>query len=807
MLYWSHIVSFSRCTFIIVNESLFSYFVPMTIRCLRILFCTALLSGAAWSQPGISPHQREWEFYRDHPEMAGKELVPPMLGKRADLMQAQTMDKVVYGFHPYWQNGVESNYYFSLLTHIAYFSADVDAATGNFSSTHSWATANVVTLAQQYGVKVHLSVVLFSGHSTLLASTTAKNNLITNIMTQINLRNADGCNIDFESISGSQATAYRDFLKQLGDTLKAHNKEFVVELFAVDWNTVFPAAFFSTLNSVVDYYFIMLYDYYYSGSPTAGPVAPLMNTTSTSYYHVLRSIKAYTNVGAPANKLIAGFPSYGYDWPVANETRMSTASASGTSRTYTISKNNYLDTITAANKFVDATFGVPWYRYQSGGTWRQVWYDDSLSWSKKFDSIKVKGVAGTGMWALGYDGTEPELWGSLKTAFAKSNDPTHTVFDSFESGTGHFTTSPTFSGITAGISTSSTITISNDAANTGAQSLQIVLKDNSTISDNWTVRLLSGGGSVASNTAFATSGYFGFWLKSTSSKSGLQVALSVDDGPGGTLISSKKNVVADGTWRLYEWNLASTTWTILAGADNVLNGPTATLDAVMFYATNDATDWTIYLDDVSRNGSGPLPVELSSFSAHPAADGITLRWSTVTETDNYGFEIQRTAVSDQRSASDDRGLIADSDRWSTIGFVAGNGTSNDAHAYQYQDRVNAVGRYAYRLRQIDRNGAFRYSSEITVNATSAPLAFGLEQNYPNPFNPTTAIRYQLSVAGMTTLTVYDMLGREAAVLVNEAKEAGSYAVRFDGSRLSSGIYFYTLRSGSFSNTKKMQLIK
>ena len=444
-------------------------------------------------------------------------------------MKVQSMNDVVYGFHPYWQNGSESNYYFSLLTHIAYFSGDVDASTGNFSSTNSWASANVVTLAQTYGVKVHFCIVLFSSHSTLFGSTAAKNNLINNIMTQINLRGADGCNVDFESVPNSQATAYRDFLKQLGDTLKVYNKELVVELYAVDWNTIFPSSFFSTLSSVVDYYFMMLYDYYYSGSTEAGPSSPLMNTTGTSYRHVLRSIKAYTDIGCPAGKIIAGFPNYGYDWPVVSSTRMASTTASASTRTYTVSKNNYIDTIAVGDQFVDATFGVPWYRYQSGGSWRQVWYDDSLSWAKKFDSIKVKSVAGTGMWALGYDGTETEMWGSLKTAFASSPNASHTSFDDFESGVGHFTNVPSFSGSTVGISTSSTSAAINDAANNGAQSLQIVLKDNTSSSATWTVRHLSGGGARSNNIQFSKSGYIGFWMKTNSAPSGAQVALTIDD--------------------------------------------------------------------------------------------------------------------------------------------------------------------------------------------------------------------------------------------------------------------------------------
>ncbi|MFZ4622572.1 MAG: glycosyl hydrolase family 18 protein, partial [Bacteroidota bacterium] len=537
-----------------------------------------------------------------------------------------------------------------------------------FSSTHSWSSAAVVATAKSFGVKVHFSVTLFGGHSALFNSTTKKNNLINNIMTQIDLRNADGCNVDFEAVGSSQATAFRTFLKQLGDTLKAHNKEFVVELYAVDWNTIFPAAFFSTLDSVVDYYFIMLYDYWYSGSTTAGPSAPLMATNSTSYYHVLRSIKAYTTVGCPADKIIAGFPSYGNDWPTSGSARQAATTASSTSRTYTVVKNNYIDTIAASNQFFDATFSTPWYRYVSGGTWRQVWYDDSLSWARKFDSIKVKNVAGTGMWALGYDGAEPEMWGALKTAFASSPNAAHTSFDDFETSVGHFDKYPRYSGTTVGIKSASTQALFNDFANNGAQSMEVVMKDSTEISTNWTVRILSGGGTPANNISFSTSGYIGFWLKTSSSKSGLQTAIAVDDGAGGSLISSKQTITADNAWHLYEWNLSSTTWTLLVGSDTQLNGPTATIDAVMLYAANDASDWTVYIDDVSRNSSSPLPVELVNFTGMVGGKSVHLNWRTATETDNYGFQVERREVSDLSVSMNPE---TSNQEWEYIGFVPG----------------------------------------------------------------------------------------------------------------------------------------
>jgi hypothetical protein len=90
---------------------------------------------------------------------------------------------------------------------------------------------------------------------------------------------------------------------------------------------------------------------------------------------------------------------------------------------------------------------------------------------------------------------------------------------------------------------------------------------------------------------------------------------------------------------------------------------------------------------------------------------------------------------------------------------------------------------------------------------AVPKDFVLSQNYPNPFNPTTVINYQLPFTSRVVVKVYDMLGREVATLVNEVKSAGYYSVDFNASALSSGIYFYRITAGAFTQSKQMMLIK
>ena len=88
-----------------------------------------------------------------------------------------------------------------------------------------------------------------------------------------------------------------------------------------------------------------------------------------------------------------------------------------------------------------------------------------------------------------------------------------------------------------------------------------------------------------------------------------------------------------------------------------------------------------------------------------------------------------------------------------------------------------------------------------------PTEYALQQNYPNPFNPSTTIKYELPKSSMVRLSVYDMLGREVSVLVNEGKNAGSYEVKFSAAGLSSGVYCYRLQAGDFVQTKKLMLLK
>ena len=206
-------------------------------------------------------------------------------------------------------------------------------------------------------------------------------------------------------------------------------------------------------------------------------------------------------------------------------------------------------------------------------------------------------------------------------------------------------------------------------------------------------------------------------------------------------------------------------------------------------------------DSSILGGGGPLPVELVSFTvALTNSEEVVLNWQTATEVNNYGFSIERFAESLNSSNS------VSTINWETIGFVEGHGNSNAPKEYSYTDKPTGACKIQYRLKQIDTDGKFEYSDILEVEI-AVPTKFELAQNYPNPFNPTTVIDYSLNKASNVTLRIYNSLGEEAKTLVNEHQVAGKYYVTFNASKLSSGIYFYSIRTDNNASIKKMILLK
>ena len=198
-----------------------------------------------------------------------------------------------------------------------------------------------------------------------------------------------------------------------------------------------------------------------------------------------------------------------------------------------------------------------------------------------------------------------------------------------------------------------------------------------------------------------------------------------------------------------------------------------------------------YVDDIGILVYTIVPVELISFTALAEEHQVKLNWKTVTETNNSGFEIERRLAEGG---------------WSTIGFVEGHGTITESREYKFSDEQPVKGNICYRLKQIDYDGTTKTYDAIEVKF-GEKIKYELGQNYPNPFNPKTTIRWHTPADGWHTIKVYDVLGNEVAVVVNEYKSAGSYEVEFNKRDLASGLYIYILKTGNNILSKKMLILK
>lgn len=189
-----------------------------------------------------------------------------------------------------------------------------------------------------------------------------------------------------------------------------------------------------------------------------------------------------------------------------------------------------------------------------------------------------------------------------------------------------------------------------------------------------------------------------------------------------------------------------------------------------------------------------IPVELTAFTAEAKDGNVYLQWATATEVNNRGFEVER-------KSNDENGV------WNSVGFVQGGSTTTELSSYSYIDKNLPAGNYSYRLKQIDFDGSFTYYLLSETVNLSSPVGFELSQNYPNPFNPSTKIKYSVNKSSFVTLKVFDVTGKEIAVLIEKDQDAGEYEFTFNADKLAGGLYLYKLTAGDFSAVKKMIYLK
>ncbi len=326
-------------------------------------------------------------------------------------MQGSSPSMAVMGWHPYWMGTRYTHYQYDLLHTIAYFSYAVDPETGSYRTVRQWETTNLVPLAHQYGTKVVLCVTNFGSDNNrkLLTNPQAKQALIDSLIALVRRRNADGVNIDFELISYPWL---RDsltlFLQQLAERFHQEipGSEVSIALPAVDWYHVFDVAAY---NAFLDYCVLMGYEYHWTGSAYAGPVAPLTAGSIWNQWCVDWSVSYYLAQGLLPHKLWLGVPYYGREWPVTDTTLPSPTTGAGKAYTYEAVVEKRLQ---GAHWHWDGHSQTPYYNRPG---LQQGWYDDTTSLLLKYRYARQFQLGGIGIWALGYDGDRPELWKALRS--------------------------------------------------------------------------------------------------------------------------------------------------------------------------------------------------------------------------------------------------------------------------------------------------------------------------------------------------------------------------------------------------------
>ena len=321
----------------------------------------------------------------------------------------QSLSHEIIGYLPYWKYDQYPYLDYNLLTQINYFSAELNEF-GDIVNNHNWQNLSLVEFAHERGVKVKLCATLFGENQLrgLLSSPFNRQNAINNLLQLVMSKGADGVDIDFELVPVDQRDNLVLFMEELSFIFHTNMGDPIITMAtpAVDWSNAWD---YESLAEITDGLFIMGYNYFYSGSSSAGPVSPL----GGYYYDIEYSVDDYINkTSGQLDKLILGLPYYGYDWPVVSSVIGASTTGYGIAKTY-----SEAESITQQYEYNwDSSSSSAWVPYQTNN-WYQCWYDDSLSLSIKYQFAIEKDIKGIGIWALGYDQNSDKLWGAISDKF------------------------------------------------------------------------------------------------------------------------------------------------------------------------------------------------------------------------------------------------------------------------------------------------------------------------------------------------------------------------------------------------------
>ncbi|MDX2304006.1 MAG: glycosyl hydrolase family 18 protein [Microscillaceae bacterium] len=328
------------------------------------------------------------------------------------------LEMKVFGWHPYWMKNAYESYNFSLLTAVAYYSYEIKPEDGSYRSIHDWQTTDLIQMAHDDSCKVLFSVSNLGekDNITFLDNRSAQRNCISTLISLVQARQADGIHIDFEGVPKSHRDAFTNFILDLGFQLKAILPDawLSISLPALDIDKIYQI---SQINSQIDLFVMMGYEFYGANTQTAGPIASMNGGEHWWQFGLQRGVDEYLAAGIDPQKLLLTFPYYGGEW-ITNE--LTFPSKSKKFYRYLM----YRDIKNASNvskrPLEEPSSMSVYIGYQDGNNnYHQIWYDDTLSLAKKYAWIREKKLGGVGIWALGYDNGHTDLWEVLDRKFAK----------------------------------------------------------------------------------------------------------------------------------------------------------------------------------------------------------------------------------------------------------------------------------------------------------------------------------------------------------------------------------------------------
>jgi spore germination protein YaaH len=821
------------------------------------LLVTPLIADDGTQTPSV--HRQFMMMYRDGSPVTASAAPAGYVIRPIDRNAGNAgLKKEVFGYLPYWFANRWAQVDMRLVSTIAYFSGEI-AADGSIGTTHGWpkisgdpsATADVVNMinaAHTAGVKVVLCFTNFTGSEidAIVSNAIYRNTFIQQSLAIVRAGNGDGININFEGINSSSKAALTQFMNALADSFHTNIPGSQVSCAPTDFDTRSGDWDLAALSAKVDLFFFQGYGYGWSGGPTATPVGLLPNT---SFWGSTNSTTLFNFALAriPAAKVVLGVPHFGYRWPTTTGDVKSATAGTGVAIYYP----DALGYAANYGRQWEVNALNPWYRYQANGQWYQGWYDDPESMSYKYQFVLEKNLRGVGMWSLGMDGNNKDIWNMLATYMTDSGyvprAPSAPVLAAVKD-----TSRPSDPRILVRWRSSGTpaaagfrLYLSQDPAvwpatpyldeavlgpslrekEIGGLSadvtyyIKLVAVDSlrvriSDTSDTYAVRVGSGTPFLVVDGFDRTTGSFASAHHDFGAQYGDALAANgahfdcVDNDAvqaGSVQLASYKGVfwflgdesTADQSLNTAEQGLIRTY--LEQGGRLFITGSELGYDL----GRSASPDYSpvFYADYMKATYQG----DKASTSTYTGASGSAFAGISGTFGSVYpedypdyiapagGAIAALTYSASQTAAVQYEGVFGTG---TTAGKLVNVGFA-----------VETIGSAAARAALIGRAITFFGGASGVPAEASQPAVWSIDQNFPNPFNPVTRIVVHVGERRLTTVTVFDVLGRQIATLLNEVKDPGIYSMTFDGSHLASGVYYCRMHAGEFVGTLRMVLTK